>query len=126
MCDIIFDEFSHHIKVHVIQIQAEETKDDNKGPSAIIEKIKANMAKIDKEFNIEKEENYLKFDEEDIDEHTKEIQDHDYSWFSNSSLGIFHIDGCIRKFCMILAVDRVYYNELYFIRKKIIARNIHN
>ena len=27
---------------------------------------------------------------------------------------------------MILAVDRIYYNELYFIRKKIIARDIRN
>ena len=41
-------------------------------------------------------------------------------------MGIFHIDGYIRKFCILMSVDRVFYNELYFIRKKIIARNIKN
>jgi hypothetical protein len=41
-------------------------------------------------------------------------------------MGLFHIDSPFRKFCMIISVDRIYYNELYHIRKKIVARNIHN
>lgn len=127
MCDIIFDDFSHHIKTHVIKITPEESKDDPGSKSnALVEKIKQNMEKIQKEFTVESDENYIKFDEEPLDDHTRDIQNHDYSYFANSSLGIFHIDGCVRKLCLLLAADRIYYNELYFIRKKINARNIHN
>lgn len=44
ICDIIFDSFSHHIKVCVVKTIV-ETKDDNNAAS-LVNKIKLNMKKM--------------------------------------------------------------------------------
>jgi len=83
--------------------------------------MKSNLAKSKKESEFFNETRV----EEEMDHHDKEIVEHNYSWFNNSSLGIFHIDSSIRKACLRLAVDNAHFNEMRLNRKKINARNIH-
>ena len=41
--------------------------------SSIVDKIKSNMKKINDEFNIKDEKEFFKFEEEEMDDHTREI-----------------------------------------------------
>ena len=55
-------------------------------------------------------------------DHNKILDDMDQSYFSNSSLGIFHVDSSIRRACLAISTPRTKFNEAVHMRKRINAK----
>jgi hypothetical protein len=60
----------------------------------------------------------------DIDHgHTEACRNMDNSPYANSSCGLFHIDGTLRRSCLALAIELPIFNEIVHTRQRVIDRD---